>query len=343
MSSKLNNELSFSSLELIRLLIKWKWILGIVFVIAILASAIFSSPFFITPLYRSTVIMYPSSPSSISRTLVSENSANNDLLEIGEEEQTEQMLQLLNSNLIKDRIIEKYDLLNHYEIKTGSKYIYTQLNKKYANNFTFRRTEFMAVEISVLDRDPKMAADMANDIADLIDSTKSTIQKERAIKGFEIVKKEYLTLQNEIRVKEDSLTKLREFGVHDYETQSEMINQQLAIELAAGNNSAIQRLEKRLDVLAKYGSSYVSLRDALEFDIEQLSVLRSKYNEARIDAEEFLPQKFIVNKAFAAEKKSYPVRWLIVVLSCFSAILLSFLLLLVIEYLSKLDLTKNGK
>ncbi len=341
MNSKLKNKSSFSSLDLIRFVIKWKWVLGIVFVFSIVAAVIFSSPYFISPLYKSMVIMYPSAPNSISRTLVSENSANNDLLEIGEEEQTEQMLQLLNSNLIEDRIIQKYDLLNHYEIEPDSKYFLTRLKKEYKNNFKFSRTEYMAVQITVWDKDPQMAADMANDIADLVDLTKNIIQKERAIKGFKIVEKEYFTLQNEIRIKEDSLTQLRELGVHDYETQSEMINQQLAIELAAGNNAAIQRLEKRLSVLAKYGSTYVSLRDALEFEVKQLSELRLKCNEARIDAEEFLPQKFVVNKAYKAEKKSYPVRWLIIVLSCISATFLAFLLLLFVEQISSLDLTVN--
>lgn len=338
MNSISKHESSFSSIDIIRFIIKWKWILTIVFVFSALAGIIFSSSYFISPLFKSEVIMYPSTSNSISRTLLSENSANNDLLQFGEEAQTEQMLQLLHSTIIKNKIIAKYNLLNHYGIKPDSRYYITRLNKEYESNFKFSRTEYMAVQITVWDEDPQMAADMANDIADLLDSTKNFIQKDRAIKGFEIVEREFNYLQTEIRVKEDSLTQLRKLGIHDYETQSEMLNRQLAIELAAGNKSAIQRLEDRLGVLAEYGSTYVTLRDALEFDVKQLSNLKSKLNEAKIDAKEFLPQKFVVNKAFKAEKKSYPVRWLIVVLSCISATLLCFILLLFIEQLSKLDL-----
>jgi len=339
MISTSKQESSFSSLDLIRFVIKWKWILAIVFVFSALAGAVFSTTYFIRPLYKSEVIMYPSTSSSISRILVSENSSNNDLLQFGKEEQTEQMLQLLSSTIIKDRIISKYDLLNHYNINPDSRYHLTQLNKVYESNFKFSRTEYMAVQISVWDEDPQMAADMANDIADLVDSIKTFIQKERALKGFQIVEKEYNVLQNEIKIKEDSLTKLRKLGIHDYETQAEMINQQLAIELATGNSPAIKRLEKRLEILAEYGTAYVSLREGVQFDIKQLSILKSKLSEARIDAQEFLPQKFVVNKAFKAEKKSYPIRWLIVVLSCFSATLLCFIVLLFIEKLSNLDLT----
>ena len=52
----------------------------------------------------------------------------------------------------------------------------------------------MAVKISVLDKDPQMAADIANDIAELLDSTKNNMQKVRALKGFKIVEGKYLRI-----------------------------------------------------------------------------------------------------------------------------------------------------
>jgi capsular polysaccharide biosynthesis protein len=66
----------------------------------------------------------------------------------------------------------------------------------------------MAVKITVYDKDPQTAADIANNIAELLDSTKIHMQKERAIKGFKIVEVEYLKLKNEISQMEDSLTVL---------------------------------------------------------------------------------------------------------------------------------------
>jgi uncharacterized protein involved in exopolysaccharide biosynthesis len=56
-----------------------------------------------------------------------------------------------------------------------------------------------------------------------------------------------------------------------------------------------------------------------------LSFLKSKYAEAALDASQQLPKKFVINKAIKAEKKSYPVRWLIVVASTFSAFILTLL------------------
>jgi len=201
----------------------------------------------------------------------------------------------------------------------------------------------MAVKISVLDKNPDTAALIANDIAELLDSTKNVMQKERAMRAFKIVEAEYLQLKNEIQTMEDSLTALRKLGVHDYESQAEMINQQLAIELAKGNSRGIKALEERLSNLAQYGGPYVSIRDQLEHEKKQLSEIKAKYEEAKVDAEEVLPQKFVVESAYPAEKKSYPIRWIIVVVSTFSAFMLGLLILAILDSLSRYSKKKRLK
>ncbi len=338
------NKPFFSGL-ILQVILKYKKHLAIIGAVAILAAVIFSSPYFIKPLYKSTVILYPTASNSISKVLLSDNPGNSkDILEFGEDEQTEQMLQVLNSNKIRDRIIEKYDLLDHYGIKKDSKFKMTNLYKQYEENFKFRRTEYMAVKITVYDENPQLAADMANDVGELIDSTINEMQKEIARKAFKIVKAEYLMLKNEVRQKEDSLTVLREYGVHDYESQSEMFNRQLAIEMARGNTPGVKRLEQKLEVLAKYGGAYVSLRDALEHDKKQLSELKAKYEEAKVDATENLPHKFVVSSAYKAERKSYPIRWLIVVITLFSVLFLAMIVFGFIEVFGdnfQIDVKKN--
>jgi uncharacterized protein involved in exopolysaccharide biosynthesis len=202
----------------------------------------------------------------------------------------------------------------------------------------------MAVKITVYDVDPQLAANMANDVGELVDSTINTMQKEVAKKAFKIVEKEYISLKEEVEAKEDSLSVLRALGVHDYESQSEMFNRQLAIEMAKGNSSGVKRLEQKLEVLAKYGGPYVSLRDALEHDKKLLSELKAKYEEAKVDATENLPHKFIVSSAYKAERKSYPIRWLIVVITTFSALFLALLVFGLIEvFTDNLTIVKKKK
>ncbi|GAB1403821.1 MAG: hypothetical protein PHX54_01470 [Lentimicrobiaceae bacterium] len=322
----------FDSTGLGIFLFTWRKHLIIIGLVAAILAALFSSSIFITPLYRSSVVLFPVSSNSISRALLNEQpSAKSDILEFGEDEQTEQMLQILSSSKIRDRVVRKYDLMKHYKINPASKYKNTELYRLWEKNITFRRTDYMAVKITVLDRDPQMAADIANTISELHDSIKNEMQRERAVRGFEIVKNEYLKLKNDIAAKEDSLRKIREKGVYDYESQSEMINQQLAIEIARGNQRGIQALNEQLQLLARYGGAYVSLRDMLEHEKKQLSYLKARYEEAQVDATETLPQKFVVESAYKAERKSYPIRWIIVLVSTLTALILGAIFIVIIE------------
>ncbi len=287
-------------------LYKWRKTLLIIGVVAALLSAIFSSPLFITPLYKSTVILYPASSNSISNSLLNENTTSKqDVLEFGEDAQTQQMLQVLNSNKIRDKVIDKFKLAEHYDIKPGSKYYQTLLFDRFKSNISFKVTEYLAVKITVLDKDPQLAADIANEIPVMLDSVKNTIQKERAVKGFKIVEAEYLSQKQQVQLMEDSLTYYMKKGVNDYETQAEMMNRQLAREIARGNNKAINALNEKIKILSEYGGPYISVRDALLHEKKQLSFLKTRYDDVKIDAFESLPQKFIIENIIA-EKPDTP-------------------------------------
>lgn len=326
----------FNSEKMIRFILKQRKIIAICCILAIILSVIFSSPYFITPMFKSSVIFYPATTSSISKAILTNAGENQDVLAFGDEEETEQLLQILNSSIIKDQIIEKFNLVEHYNIAPTSKFKKTKLYRMFGSNVKFSRTEYMAVEVKVQDRDPQIAADIANEIALLLDKTKTNMHQERARLVFKIVKDEYLNLQEEIKIKEDSLSFLRLKGVFEYNLQVERINQQLAKEIGAGNQAGVKRLEDRLAVLAKYGRAYIDLTESLKYDIAQLNDLKIRYKRAKVDAEESLTHKFIVDNAFKAEKKSYPIRWLIVLMSTISVFFLSIIILLVIENLHRL-------
>lgn len=329
-----NRKDEFNTTNFLLFLLKWWKPLLIVAVVSAVASAGFS--FLITPKYKSIVVLFPTSTNAISKAILADNfGPKQDILEFGEEEQAEQLLQILNSNEIRSRIIEKFDLMIHYNIDPNSPFKMTELISEYNDNITFRRTEYMAVEISVMDKDPQMAADIANTVADLLDTVKNRMQKERAVKAFKIVESEYNMLKAEIKQLEDSLNALRVMGINDYETQAEAYNVQLAIALSKNNTAGVKAIEERIKILGEYGGIYVSLRSQLEYDKEQLSKVKNKYDEAKIDAQETLPAKFVVDRAFKAEKKSYPVRWIIVAVSTIAAMLLAVLVLIVLESFRK--------
>lgn len=319
---------TFNTKRLCQLLVEYRKSVLIILALAALMAIVFSSSWFITPLYKSTVILYPTSSNSISKVLISTTyQSEKDILEFGESEQTEQMLQVLNSNRIRDKVVERFHLMDHYGIKKTSKYPLTKLNKLYDNRIRFRRTEYNAVRITVLDSDPALAARMANDIAELYDSTMNAMQKEVAVKAFRLVEDEYKNLCDEMARLEDSLNTLRRLGVFDYESQVEMLSQQLAVELGKGNQQGVKNIQEHLDILAQYGGAYYAISEKLDHDRLQLSLVKTKYEEAKVDATEDVPHKFVVTSAFQAEHKTYPVRWIIVVVTVLATFLLILILL----------------
>lgn len=279
---------SYNNVDLLKFLIKNIKAILIITVIGAIASVVVS--LLITPKFKSSVVIFPASTSSVSKALLTDMSrAPKDVLKFGEEEETEQLLQILQSDEIKARIIQKYNLMEHYKIDASSKYKKTYLLEEYIDNISSRKTEFQAIEIKVLDTDPEVAAAIANDIAGLLDTIYNKIQKDRALKALEIVEDVYFEQKDYVNHLGDSLQKTKNADLHR------------------------------------------SLAKLHEEEIKQLSLLKSKYNEAIVDATNELPHKYVVNPAQVSEKKSYPVRWLIVAISTMATFVFAFFFLLLLE------------
>ncbi|MDQ3108704.1 MAG: hypothetical protein M3R17_02325 [Bacteroidota bacterium] len=315
----------------------WRWRKPLI--VIGLAAAILSAgiSYLIHERFKSSVIMFPVQSNAISKALLTDDqSGKNDVLQFGEEAQAEQLIQILNSDEIRTRIADKYQLMRHYRIDPDDRFKNTRLYEMYYENISFKRTEFMSVKIEVLDEDPDTASMIANDIGDLLDSTKTRMQRDRANQALDIVSAEYFRKRADVDLMTDSIRKINELGIYDYESQSEVTSEQYAIALSKGDAGAIKRLGDQLNIIAKYGSAYISLRDNLYIAREQLGLLKKKYEEAKIDAEAVLTYKFIVNRAFPAERKSYPVRWLIVAVSTISSLVLGVLMIILFDNIRRL-------
>jgi uncharacterized protein involved in exopolysaccharide biosynthesis len=327
------NEKVFNAFDLIAFAWEKRFILGGLTVFAAILSIIVSLS--MHDRFKSQVVLFPAAPVSIAKNLVETSSISmdsRDILSFGREEDAERMLQILHSNQIKDYVVNKYGLMKHYEIdEQKDKFPYTRLDIKYKNNIKFRRTEFQSIEITVMDEDPKYAADIANDIAAYIDSTIHNMQKERSLEAMNIVEREYKSCQEGIEILNDSIQKIRHLGIIDYESQAVALNQAYADALSKGNNSAASTISSKMNLLAQYGGIYVELSKKLESEIDRLGLLKVKYASAKVNVEQTLPQIFIVDKANVSERKAEPKRSIIVFLSTLSAFALSLLVLLIID------------
>lgn len=334
MKEKTQTEDDFNSSNVLYVMYKWRKPLLIIGLTAIIISAVVALT--IHDKYKSIVILFPASTSSISTPLLSEhNPKQEDILQFGEESAAEQMLQILNSDEIRARICQKYDLMTHYGINSDNKYKRTLMYDEFLNNVAFKRTEYMSVKIEVMDTDPVVSAAIANDIAALHDSVKINILRQRSMLALKIVEREYLSKLEQVARMTDSMKAINSKGLFDYESQTERTIQQYNIELSKGDQKAMKSLEDKLNVIAAYGSSYISLRDNLTLQTSQLNMLKIKYEELKVDAQQELPQKFVVSSAYPAEKKSYPVRWVIVLVSTIATLLITILTILLIESIQK--------
>ncbi|MBI1316916.1 hypothetical protein GC167_08685 [bacterium] len=335
MSSPPDSANYFDSSHVLLYVRKWRKPLIVSTLAAGVLAAVFTAPFFLKPKFKSSVVVFPATTNSVSKALLPQqfSSKGQDVMEFGDEQEAEQLLQILNSDEIRSRIVEKYDLMRHYDINPKSKTKYTQLNKAYEGNVQFRRTEFMSVVIEVLDTDPDTAALIANDIGDLLNEVKNRIQKERALKGLQIVQAEYNTLAAEIQGMDDEITLLRIRGVHDYETQSSVYSEQLATAIVerGPTHASVRIIQEKLDTLAKYGSQYIKLRDESKLLKEELVKLKTRLDQAKVDVNETLPVTFTVNRAFPAERKSTPKRSLIVLVAMASAFVFSLVVIILTD------------
>lgn len=281
---------NFNSMDIIRFMFKHKWPIVIVTLIAAIASIIAAMT--ITPKFKSSVILYPKTQVSVSHALTNSELIDPDdhIMNFGDEEATEQLIQTLHSEKIRFAIIEKFDLLNHYEIK--GEYPMFQLHEQMSENIKYNKTEYQAVQIEVMDKDPFMAANIANEIASLLDQTLNNMQNEVAVEILKVVQGEHSILLSEIEQIENALLRLKN---------------------------------------KKTEPKYISLSEQLLNENKRLSDLKSKLVEARVNSNQDLPRKFIVAKAYPAEKKAYPVRWLICAVSTISAFVFAVIMMLFIE------------
>ena len=313
----------------------WKLLLILAVVTAVVSFTL-STPRFIKPKYRSSVIMFPTSSNAVSQLVLAEGNYNEflDVTQFGNDQHIEQMIQILQSRDIKDHLIQKYDLIRHYDIDTNSKYWETKLYKYVTGNVTFSRTHNLAVQINVEDIDPKLAAEMANEVADYYDTLKRRIVQQRSQEAFQILQDEMDKTEKDIALLNDSLSHIMSYGVYDYESQSERLTQQYAVEVAKGNNTAVERLKKELEKLEKWGPLYVSVRDRLYHLKEVQEIYQQKYQNSRVDASYSLPQKFVVERAKVSDKKCYPKKLVITIVTTLCVLLFACFLIVCRESLA---------
>lgn len=303
-------------------------ILSIVTAAAMLISIVVS--FLLTPLYRSTAIVFPAATSTVS--FSEQRNAKAAAMDFGEEEQAEQLVQILQSSRIRDKIVAQFDLFHHYNIDENDENKYYKLVKKYEQHFSFIRTRYGSIQIDVLDRDPVLAAEMANKIVDLIDTVKNNMVAERTWPAFEINKRKKEQLEKdreEIMRKMDSLS---EMGVVSLDARTNLYQAYVD----AKNANEKTEIKQTIDVNMKHGAVFDALEYIRNEKITQLEEFQISYEQAESDAYAIFNHKFVVERAVVADKKDKPKRMIIALLATIGAFIFMVFALLVADRLKEL-------
>ncbi len=334
-----NNE-KYNSFSLLKFVWKWRKFLIIIGLATAVLSAICS--FFITPRFKSTATIYAPRTNSVAKILLNEENYNErlDIKAYAIEEETEQMMQLLNAVEIKDSLINIFNLAEHYDIDMETKGAMTKLYKAVTNNLTIKRTDYGAISISVSDEDPQMACDMTNAVLRLLDTVKNRTERERATAAYLALRRQMDSIDKEIARLDDSIQVCMEHGVFEVEQQTNRVMQQYAIAVAQGNTAAINRLNAEQAKLAEWGPRLDAWQDLQYSFREYQSLCKQKMMDAQLDMQGAMPTKFIVDRPSPADKKYYPKKSLVVMVSTLCVLVLAVIVLLMIERIEEKPSTK---
>ncbi len=297
----------FDNTSMIAVVMKYKWHILIATAVAAILGAIFSSSMFITPLYKSEAVAYPLNVSTYSN-----------------ENESEQMLQIMGSQAIKDSVIEKYDLWNHYGIARDYKYAKSTMLYEYGQNVKITKTPYDAVSIVVFDKNPDTAALIANDILFFYDDLSYSMHKLNYIEVSDMLRNQMLRKQHDIDSMKNRMTELsQKYGLLDYQAQSREVSRSYL-----SGSSKANELKNNIEL---YGSEIYDLEEKISFEAEQYAELKKDYEAEYRYTVSKRTYYSLVTAAYPNDHKAYPIRWVVVTLCAFGALLLSTLVVFVIE------------
>ena len=307
----------FDNQRILNLIWKRKFHFIIVGVIAVLLSAIFSGPTFITPKFKSTARIYPSN-----------------IWVLSDESETEQMLEILNSNDLKFRMFDAFELDKVYKINKEDPQYLTYMFDIYNTNVSTSKTEFETAEIKVLDHDPNRAAAMCDSIIEFYNQKVGTMHKAKDREMVEITGRQISKKEKELLGYEHQLDSIRKaLGVISYNQTSEVTRGYMnALATGRGSSADTKKIENLYGSLSKDGTQLKIVETKFNNAVNALDSLIQLNEQHLVEVEKEITYSHVVEYPFAAAKKAYPVRWLIVAFSAISAVFFALLVFLVLDY-----------
>ncbi len=289
----------FKTKSIFNLIAKWKWHLLIITVVAAILGYVFSCPYFIHPKFKSSATLYPAN-----------------IICHSDESESEQMLQILESDDIKFQIIEKFDLYSHYKIDTNATSSLAKMMSYYKDNVIIEKTPNDAIMITVCDEDPQVAADMVNSIIEDYDNLVLKINAEKSREIFEIYSKAATVKEHIIDSLSDILKKYgTEYGMIDVKSQTRSLNESSPV------------IKNWQEYRADFTRTDTLLKSTIKRYSNDLNICEDAYR----DINKKQTYSHIISKPYVADKKFYPIRWIISLFCGIGGCLIGIIAIAIIE------------
>ena len=314
MSQQSENPIDYRSMEhffrngnLFQFMWKWRWVFLITFFASVVLAIVFSGPRFITPKFKSEAIIYPIN-----------------LNEYSDESHTEQMLQILQSTELKFRLIDVFNLYEHYRIDPEDPHAQSYILDELNDHVSISRTSYESVRITVLDKDPLQAAAMADSINVFYNQLTKSIEDLRTLERIKRDTREMTKIQTE----NDSLKRKLKDMRKSYNLVQPKKQTREITEAYLKNSSQADEMYQNL---LEHSDEIIFLDSLVSFNNKRYMEYKDDHDEhvTQLNRNQFYSS--VISKAIPADKKSYPVRWLILAGAAIASLLLAFFVLLILE------------
>lgn len=298
---------NFKTADILKLLLPhWKKFV-VVAVLAIIVGFIVSSPMIIKPLYKSYAVAYPVN-----------------LIPNSEESNTEQLLQWLNSEEVKNTVARKFNLYKHYDIDTLGEKHETYFNLRYKELVSINSTLYESIEISVKDEDPLLAKQIVQAI---MDATNDLIMNSKK----QILKEYIHNNENELKVSASAMDSIKtvvneikkEFNIIDEISQAKYLSKELS------NSSKLSEVNsKTAEGLKTKSVDLDNMKKILAGQANTYNFLNNQKSMYHLDYANKISFVNVVSKPTLPDSKCYPIRSLIVAIITLSSLVIAAIVIL---------------
>lgn len=186
---------------------------------------------------------------------------------------TNRVFTMVTSTELLDRVVKKFNLYTHYNIDTLAPYHYESVIGILMKKVSVKKTDFNTLSVTATDKDPEVAADMANYVVELI----NVIYRSQYMSRLEQKITFYQRLMKDISF-QDSLQRNKLYNLLNDIKASSAIFKQGTPEYAKLNDQLIavtNQLQASSDNLLKTYQLYRSAYHSLEvYDLQTVTVIR---------------------------------------------------------------------